>query len=475
MPFNSYAFLIAFLPVVLVGTVILRRRPAGWRAWLLVCSWVFYGWWNPAYLPLLLVSIGVNHGIGRRLRQQEPSIGWLRLGLVFNLGLLGLCKYADLAVTTVGWLVGAAWTGPGWELPLGISFFTFQQVAFLVDAWRHQGKRGGLASYALFVSYFPQLVAGPIVHHRDLLPQLERPRWPVGRDVAVGWTIFVIGLFKKCMIADTLAPHADAGFALVDAGRSVPVMVAWGSALAYSLQLYFDFSGYSDMAIGLARMMGIRLPANFDAPYRANDIAEFWRRWHVTLSSFLRDYLYIPLGGNRQGQLRQRVNLMVTMLLGGLWHGAGWNFLAWGGLHGAFLVVHRMWRGRGLGLPSGLGRLLTGLIVVLAWVPFRASTWGGTVAMWTAMVGATPKGLGVIGVTPAVLVLVGMVVTQVLPTTQTWMAGEQPTIRDERRDTWAEGILGFTPTAFVGLAVGAVFLMTIPWLERAKSFLYWQF
>ena len=270
----------------------------------------------------------------------------LVLAVAGDLALLGYFKYAGFLVGTADQFLGGAWPIPAIVLPLGISFFTLTQIAFLVDTARSQARDYKFTHYLLFVCYFPHLIAGPILHHKELMPQLDRAdivRFSP-RRLALGLSYFTIGLFKKTVIADALSPYVGRVFDGAAQGMAPSGAEAWGAVLAYTLQLYFDFSGYSDMAIGLARMFGVRLPLNFDSPYKAVSIIEFWRRWHMTLSRFLRDYLYIPLGGNRHGTVRRYVNLLLTMLIGGLWHGAGWNFMLWGGLHGLYLAVNHLWR-----------------------------------------------------------------------------------------------------------------------------------
>jgi alginate O-acetyltransferase complex protein AlgI len=302
---------------------------------------------------------------------------------VINLAVLCYFKYTGFLLDTVSDLSGIPLPFSSIILPLGISFFTFQQIAYLVDIMRGAKVERDIVSYTLFVSFFPHLIAGPLVHHAEMIPQFKRGR--TGRSAilgARGLAIFAAGLFKKVVIADNLVQFVSPVFAHLDTGGGVTMPWAWLATLAYTLQIYFDFSGYSDMAVGLALLFGIRLPVNFRSPYQAASIVEFWRRWHITLSRFLRDYLYIPLGGNRLGEQRRYINLMVTMLLGGLWHGAGWNFLVWGGLHGVYLSINHLWRGwRGerrastLGLTTkGLSWLVTFFAVVIAWVFFRAKT-----------------------------------------------------------------------------------------------------
>ncbi|MFT5192613.1 MAG: alginate O-acetyltransferase complex protein AlgI, partial [Verrucomicrobiales bacterium] len=351
MLFNSLEFIIFFAPAVILIYALLKRwqRADLAELWLILSSFFFYAWWQPRYLPLLLGSIGVNYLIGRAFRRTDGSgarKSLLVLGVTANLGLLGYFKYAGFLTTSMRG-VGMGWV-PSVDviLPLAISFFTFQQIAYVVDCYRGKVNELSLRSYSLFVSFFPQLIAGPIVHHSEISPQFERNRTRGLRmeDVGIGLIIFCMGLGKKVLIADQLALAATPVFAAADAGGTVTFVEGWCAALSYSLQLYFDFSGYCDMATGVARCVGIVLPMNFNSPYKARNVIEFWRRWHITLSRFLRDYLYIPLGGNRKGSLRRHANLMITMLLGGLWHGAGWNFMVWGGLHGLALTVNHGWQ-----------------------------------------------------------------------------------------------------------------------------------
>jgi D-alanyl-lipoteichoic acid acyltransferase DltB (MBOAT superfamily) len=363
---------------------------------LAAASLVFYGAWRPIYLLLLLASIAVNFSLG--LRMEDPlrrrAIG--TFGVVLNLALLCYFKYTNFIFDSVNTLTGAPLPFFNIVLPLGISFFTFQQIAYLVDVMRGAKVERDIVSYTLFVSFFPHLIAGPLVHHAEMIPQFKRGRTSRPSVLAArGLAIFAAGLFKKVVIADNLAQFVSPVFAHLDAGGSVTTSWAWLATSAYTLQIYFDFSGYSDMAIGLALLFGIRLPVNFRSPYRAGSIIEFWRRWHITLSRFLRDYLYIPLGGNRLGEQRRYINLMVTMLLGGLWHGAGWNFLVWGGLHGVYLGINHLWRewrsdkpAAAAGLAArGLSWIITFLAVVIAWVFFRARTMAGAWQMLGGLFG----------------------------------------------------------------------------------------
>lgn len=392
MLFNSYPYIFLFLPLVLLVYFSLNRR--GWstagKAWLVWASLFFYSYWNPAYLPLLVSSILVNFLLGSVLVRSQPGVplrkGALLLGLAFNIGLLGYYKYADFLLGNLNVVLGTDFSLLHLLLPLGISFFTFQQIAFLVDAYRGQSREYKLLNYAWFVSFFPQLIAGPIVHHREMMGQFseeQNKRWNA-ENVARGLFLFTIGLAKKVLVADTFAVWANYGF---DTAATLTLAEGWITSLSYSLQLYFDFSGYTDMAIGAALMFNIVLPLNFFSPYRSLSIQDFWRRWHMTLGRFLRDYIYIPLGGSRHGDYATYRNTLLTFLIGGLWHGAGWTFIFWGFLHGMALVVHRLWQKLGVRLPRWLAWLFTFNFVNAAWVFFRAETWSDALKVLRGMAG----------------------------------------------------------------------------------------
>ena len=400
MLFNSSEFLFAFLPATLLIFFLCARfshRAA--LAWLTLASLFFYAWWNPVWLPLLLGSIGFNFLAGREISQRTRSRALLIFAIGVNLAALAYFKYGAFLVASLAEMLGSGYRWPAGELPLGISFFTFTQIAFLVDVYQRRASDFDPVRYGLFVTYFPHLIAGPVLHHKEMMPQFARPDiFRFGADrLADGSVLFILGLFKKVVLADAFGSYARPAFAAAGT-NSLTFFEGWGAALSYTLQIYFDFSGYSDMAIGLALMIGIQLPMNFHSPYKARNIADFWRRWHMTLSRFLRDYLYIPLGGNRKGSARQHVNLMLTMLLGGLWHGAGWTFVVWGGLHGLYLTVFHAWRrhvGRaGWSMPaalrslaSALSWLLTFLLVVVAWVFFRADSFTAATSILQSMAG----------------------------------------------------------------------------------------
>ncbi len=406
MLFTTANFILLFLPITLIGFFVLGRRSHGAAAaWLFAASVFFYGYWMPEFTLLLLGSIAVNFFIGRHIAEHvlggDKARGkrWMIVGIVLNLVLLAYFKYANFFIDNLNAVLGFDWHIGRVILPIGISFYTFTQIAFLADAYQGKVRETNPIHYGLFVTYFPHLVAGPVLHHAQMMPQFADPaiyRPRVDRLIA-GATIFAIGLFKKVVLADGIAPYADAVFKTSDAGLLAGTPEAWLGAVAYTLQLYFDFSGYSDMAIGLSYMFGVRLPFNFNSPYQARNISDFWRRWHISLSTFLRDYLYVPLGGNRHGEMRRQFNLAAPMLLGGLWHGAGWTFVVWGGLHGLYLMINHGWRalvGDARLARLGTSRLygaaswvLTLLAVVVAWVFFRAETFGGAGRVLQAMAG----------------------------------------------------------------------------------------
>ena len=399
MLFNSPEYIFLFLPIVVTTYFLLNRLKyvVAAKVWLISSSFFFYGYWNPVYLPLLWASIGVNYWIGLVLQRSFGSAyarqgilgsrkSYLVIGIVFNLALLSLFKYADFFIGNINFVAGTEYSLLNLVLPLAISFFTFQQIAYLADSYTIRMRQSGLLDYCVFVAFFPQLIAGPIVHHRQMMPQFAslRAKFVNWGNIATGVFIFSLGLFKKVVIADAFAVWATAGF---DGGADLLLLEAWAVSLSYTFQLYYDFSGYTDMAIGAALLFNIRLPINFNTPYRALNIQDFWRRWHITLSNWLRDYVYIPLGGNRAGPSRTYVNLFMTFLLGGLWHGAGWTFVAWGAMHGIALCIQRVWRGAGLSLNRWAAWSLTFLFVNVAWVFFRAVTFGDAVRVLKGMAG----------------------------------------------------------------------------------------
>jgi len=514
MLFNSYSFLLAYLPVTLLGFFLLGRLGKGAGAtWLAACSLFFYAWWDYRYLALLLASICANYLAGSYIARcpgTRRGQRMLTLAVVANLVLLGYYKYADFFLGSANALLGTDWPILGIILPIGISFFTFTQIAFLADAYAGKVTEYRFVYYVLFVTYFPHLIAGPVLHHKEMMPQFDEDRnyRPDAANFAVGLTIFAIGLAKKVLIADSLAGYAAPTF---DPRADAPsLFLAWGGTLAYTFQLYFDFSGYSDMAIGLSRMFGVRLPLNFNSPYKARNITEFWRRWHMTLSRFLRDYLYIPLGGNRHGPLRRHLNLLATMVLGGLWHGAGWNFVIWGALHGGFLVINHAWqdvcRRLPLHLPPRAGRFLgialTFLCVVFAWVYFRAPDLATANRVVAGMLGqfgaALPEpilsrlgplkdaleNLGVVNYLGGGTVFVetwlwvgtAALLAFLAPNTQEIMARFEPALSDAGQLAPPPPTrLGWQPRRRHALAVGLLLALGVLALSRPTEFLYFQF
>jgi alginate O-acetyltransferase complex protein AlgI len=392
MLFNSHIFIFLFFPIVCLGFVLIRRYASKFTAsWLLLASIVFYGWWSLHDLQLMIISISFNFVVATLMRSrfiEEVHSEYqyhrkilLIVGIIGNLLFLGYFKYLGFFESVFDHTITYSSSDSIKNLPLGISFYTFTQIAFLVDSYSKDADKENGITYPLFVSYFPHLLAGPILNHKDMLPQskgIHRQKI-TSTMVAVGLCIFIIGLFKKTVIADSLAPIVDKAFAAIPLDAAITAFSAWLGVLAYTMQIYFDFSGYSDMAFGVSMLLGIRIPINFLSPYQSASIVEFWRRWHISLSVFLREYLYIKLGGNRQGAVRRYINLMLTMLLGGLWHGAGWQFIIWGGLHGFYLIVCHLWQAITKKLVFKSWRVwkvvsagITFFCVVFAWVFFRA-------------------------------------------------------------------------------------------------------
>jgi len=518
MLFNSYTFLFLFLPITLIGFWFCCSRAKGDLAvlWLVACSLFFYGWWYPPYLFLLVTSVVINYVIGSALLKQSTfgqlekhgtSKFMLFWGIAGNLAAIGYFKYSGFLSENMSLIIGSSYGVSNVVLPLAISFFTFQQIAYLIDCYRGGASKTGIRRYFLFVTFFPQLIAGPIVLQRDVMPQFENlgKKLPAADSVLPGLIFFSIGLFKKVVIADHLAIYADLAFTTINSPAVVvSLLEAWTAALTYSLQLYFDFSGYSDMALGLGLLFGIRLPLNFNSPYQAASIIDFWRRWHMTLSRFLRECLYVPLGGNRKGPSRRYVNLMIVMLLGGLWHGAGWTFVIWGGLHGVMLVINHLWRGlRSAGkvehstvqphpLYRGLAVLLTFLSVTAAWVVFRAESLDAALRLYAGLFGLNGivfplqleglvAGLQVlpfaefVSVGPTPLLKAGAIYWIALLLPFVWWA---PNTQHLIKIQWARHtsrIMNRFASPAVGVAAGAAFGLAVAGVGGSVQFLYFQF
>lgn len=519
MLFNSHAFIFLFLPLTFAVFFLLARvshmMAAGWLA---VASLFFYGWWNPLYIGLLMASIVFNYFAGLRIAcavadARERRKKWLTIvAIASNLALLGYYKYSHFFLTNAASVMG--FTPPAAEiiLPLGISFFTFTQIAFLVDTCKGKVKEYRFVHYCLFVTYFPHLIAGPILHHAEMMPQFARDstyRMQAG-NIAVGLTIFFIGLFKKVILADGIAPYVAPLYGLPGAGVAPTLIEAWCGVLAYSLQLYFDFSGYSDMAIGLSRLFGVQLPLNFHSPYKAVNIAELWNRWHMTLSRFLRDYVFVPLGGQRKSAWRRYSSVMITMFLCGLWHGAGWTYIVFGILHGVFLCVNQWWRmlrkrlGQDRKRPTRTGTIAAVLLTFVTWlvglaffradsVPHALQIVAGMLGLngaalpdqWLAKWGALGQWLSASGVAFDVsrgLVTGGLInwivillaVAWFAPNTQQIMARFNPALLIPR-DMVAARRLAWRPTVTVALLTAALAFASIVNLHRQSEFLYFQF
>lgn len=434
------------------------------KTWLVFASLFFYGYWDPLYLPLIVGSILVNFGIGTALNQNGLKTSRARVspkailcvGIVANLVLLAYYKYADFFLANLNSAAGTDFNLLHLVLPLAISFFTFQQISYLVDSYQGQTREYDFLNFCLFVTFFPQLIAGPIVHHKEMMPQFERLRSKLlnYKNLATGIFIFFIGLFKKVVIADTFAVWANLGFDQID---ELSFFAAWIVSLSYTIQLYFDFSGYTDMAIGSAYMFNITLPLNFNSPYKALNIQDFWHRWHMTLSRWLRDYLYIPLGGNQKGERRTYVNLFLAFLLGGVWHGAGWTFVVWGGIHGLGMALHKWWQALGIRMPKWLAWLITFNFVNFAWVFFRATSFTDAMKVLGGIFGLHGFGLPKdIPDTAAVWVVVFIGVTVLARNSMEMCKRFAPTWRY---------------TIFVLLAI----VISVYHFDRVSEFLYFQF
>jgi len=490
MLFHSLEFILLFLPVVLLVYRGLESfnylRVA--IVWLILASLFFYAYWNWSYVFLLLGSIGINYLLGYGLIYYRSRL-LLGGGIGLNLAVLGYYKYSGFFLENLSQL---GFVSPQFEilLPLGISFFTFQQIAFLLDVYGKKIQLADFSRYALFISFFPQLIAGPIVHYQEIVPQMGKRRsYAVfSQDFQLGLSIFLIGLFKKFVIADSFAQYASPVFAQADALTQLDSLDAWRALLAYTFQIYFDFSGYSDMALGLARLFGLRLPLNFFSPYQASNISDFWRRWHITLSRFLRDYLYFSLGGARKGVGRTLFNLVLVMFLGGLWHGAGWNFVLWGLLHGLYLAVFHafqylqvfipgqsVWQSK-VWRPFGrvLSWLLTFLAVCLAWVFFRTETFAGAVYMFETLAQVNFSGFSVQAIDFGLLAI--LVLVLFFPNTWQLMEAYHPSVDNPpiaKSHHYLRWQFNLRWALFAGFLIGSIVIMMVN--GQVTEFIYFQF
>jgi alginate O-acetyltransferase complex protein AlgI len=476
--FSSYIFILGFLPIAFFGFIWLRAARGSRAAamWVVAASAVFYGWWSVVHLALLIGLLVLNFVVGNaifRLRGTLLGRSILTAGVAVNVGALVWFKYAGFLGNVIVPETAAAWRLADIVLPLAISFFTFQKIAYLVDVWRGDVDPPDFAEFCFFVLFFPQLIAGPIVHCRDIVPQIRRSDWGArfGIEAAAGLSLLAIGLAKKAFLADPLSVAADRAFGAAAAGGAVSSAEAWLGTLSFGFQIYFDFSAYSDMALGLALMFGIRLPANFDSPYKAADPIDFWRRWHISLSTWLRDYLYIPLGGNRVPRWRRIANVAIVMVLGGFWHGAAWTFLLWGALHAALILTAHALRAI-FGAPMGCARVafaaVTFVAVMLCWVPFRAADMASTAVMFTALVdwrGATAEGI------PArdlIYLALAAAVCWGLPSTMQIFGWRETTGADARQLIWR-------PSFVWSLVIGAALFFALAYAPTGTPFIYFQF
>ena len=485
MLFNSYEFLFLFLPLTLWAWSFTGRRfgASAARHTLLVASLVFYATSGLNFLLLLVASMVFNFWVGHRLSRDSGSTtanrALLTVAITANLATLGWFKYAHFLADNLNSVFQTHWVLGQIVLPLGISFHTFQQIAFLVDAHRKLTREYSFADYCLFVSFFPQLVAGPIVHHGDLVPQFRQQRngGLEAGNLAAGITMFSVGLAKKVLIADQLGRNSSSVFGAVASHLPVTAGDAWLGLLAYTFQIYFDFSGYSDMAVGLGLMFGIKLPFNFNSPYAAESLIDFWRRWHITLSNFIRDYLYIPLGGNRMGPSRTYLNLFLVMTVTGLWHGANWTFILWGALHGLGLLINHGWRQLRSPPPSNRPAwgswALTLLFVMLGWVLFRANNLE-TAGRYLTALAQNPfhwEGSVLIRDRYWVYFVLLVLVVRFLPNSQEIVLGA----KDKRfLPSWT-GPLRWRPNQPWAWGLGLLFGACVLSLSNFSEFLYWQF
>ncbi len=497
MLFNSYLFIFVFLPITLIGYFLIRksRFPHFAISWLVLASLVFYGWYNPIYLALIAGSILFNFIIGGNIARSDLVTRrkiLLSLGVTGNVLLLGYFKYANFFIESINSAFKSNMSNTI-ILPIAISFFTLQQVAYLVDSYRGEISRHNFIDYCLFVAFFPKLISGPIVRFREFMPQVRTANNDIPavatEGIVIGLMIFFLGLFQKTIIADNIGVFATSVFDMTAAGVKVSFVNSWIGALAYTFQLFFDFSGYCDMAIGLGLIFGIRLPLNFYYPYRATSIIDFRRRWHMTFAFFLRDYLYIPLGGNRKGFPRQAVNLFIVMTIAGLWHGAGWTFIIWGALHGFYLIINHGWRklrkrsGQAMDETASWGSavsiFITFISITVAWVFFRADDVSSAIGLLSGMAGINGFAFSAdINFFQTIAwIMISMAICWLLPNVQEYMANYQPYVNNipAQLKTYGIRLLKWHPSLLGAAVVGIITVLAILGLSQQSKFLYFQF
>lgn len=518
MLFSSFIFLFGFLPFALVATYAASRYGSLQKLILILLSFGFYAWWRPVHLPLLLGSIGFNYFVGGRIRaaveqsRTRSVTFWLTVGVAADLALLGWFKYANFIADNLNALFVGQFQLGRIVLPLAISFFTFQKIAYLIDSARGETRRISLLDFSLFAAFFPQLIAGPIVHYREVVPQLQKPLFGrlIWRNILVGLVILAIGLFKKTVIADTLAHYADPMFASASGGHEVSFGMGWLAAITYTFQLYFDFSGYSDMAIGLGRMFGVKLPLNFHSPLRASNIIDYWRRWHMTLQRFIYAYVFQPLAlyANRWAATRELqgwpafaatvvVPTLITFLAVGVWHGAGWTFVLFGAMHSIYVCSNEIWRerrarirrklrrsGRALKDPEWIERVsyhaLTLLAVIYANVLFRAHSVHQALTVWSGMsgLGAGEATFSTPGWGLLCTLISSAIIVFLMPNTQQIMWRFDPAYNwREWRDVGAAPIRWDWKPSIAGLIfAGAALFLGVMFIQRGQAvFLYFNF
>ena len=498
MLFNSHVFIFLYLPVVVFGFYyIWKSSPRAGLPWLILSSLAFYAWWEYELLPLLIFSIVFNYYCSGVLVKLRDEAGYSKVilwfGISVNLAFLGYFKYYNFFIGNINEALNTTLSERNIILPLAISFYTFQQIAYLVDSYRNIIEEYKFTHYFLFVTFFPQLIAGPIVHHKDLVPQFAQLSKSAmsNKNIQIGLSIFVIGLFKKVVLADSLAQYADPVFLSASQGHDVSFISAWIGSAAYMLQIYFDFSGYSDMAVGLARIFGIKLPLNFNSPYKALSINEFWDRWHITLSHFIRDYIYIPLGGNRNGRLKQSYYLVFTMSIAGLWHGAGWTFVVWGLLHGFCLVINHAWSRVSKSFINSetadstslkvVYRLLVLTFLVFSWVLFRATDLDSAVIIMMAMLDLGSLAEGVLdtvtleNLKQTVTIGLLFLVVLYLPNTYDIFRDHEPAIGYSSSDIYQPDAFCWKSNLKFSIGFGLIGLIAILHMHRINEFIYYSF